>query len=86
MIVRPERSKKNAKQTDGTEIPNAIKMESESEEKAATITYIRRLSAEGLSLRKIAERLKAEEIPTLSGSGVWHHETVRKVLASAQTS
>ena len=89
-IARPESTTKNAKQSDRTEIPEAIEMESgsksESKEKAATINYIRRLSAEGLSLRKIAERLKSEEVPTLSGSGIWHHATVQKILASAQTS
>jgi DNA-binding transcriptional MerR regulator len=52
-----------------------------SEQEAVTITYIRRLSAEGMSLRKIAERLKSEKIPTLSGSGVWHHGTVQKILS-----
>ena len=75
-------SLKRAQETDGSEqVSEIIEEKSESEGKAATITYIRRLSAEGLSLRKIAERLKSEAIPTLSGSGVWHHETVRKVLA-----
>jgi len=86
VAVRPEHSEKSAKQPGGTEIPEAMEVKSESEEKAVTITYILRLSAEGLSLRKIAERLKSEEIPTLSGSGVWHYGTVRKILASAQTS
>ena len=84
MAVRPERSMRSARSPNGTEVPEEIEVKSE--EKAATITYIRRLSAEGLSLRKIAERLKSEEIPTLSGSGIWHYGMVRKILASAQPS
>lgn len=46
-----------------------------------TMLYVHQLKAEGLSLRKIAERLTAEEIPTATG-GQWHASTVKAVLES----
>ena len=79
--VGPKHPEKSAIEPDVTELSTTI--EGKSEESAATIAYIRHLSAEGLSLRKIAERLKAEGRPTLSGSGVWHYGMVQKILAAA---
>ena len=39
------------------------------------------MKAEGLSLRAIAERLNAEQVPTAHKGAKWHASTVRKVLA-----
>ena len=79
-VTHPAFAQKASKSySDEAEISETIKVESE--ENAATIAYIQHLSAEGLSLRKIAERLMAEGRPTISGSGVWHFGTVRKILA-----
>ena len=45
------------------------------------VPIIRRLRAEGLSLRGIVAALVAEGVPPLRG-GAWHPETVRKLLAA----
>ena len=79
-VATTERPKRSTIQSDGPETSEAA--EEENEKKAATIAYIRHLSAEGLSLRKIAERLNTEEVPTLSRSAVWNYGTVNKVLTS----
>lgn len=46
-----------------------------------TMLYVHRLKEEGLSLRKIAERLAAENIQTATGEQ-WHASTVKAVLES----
>jgi len=38
------------------------------------------LHKQGLGYRRIAERLNAEGIPTLSGRGQWHKSTVWKLI------
>jgi Recombinase len=49
--------------------------------KAAVLTRIRRLKAQGLTLQAIAERLTAEGVPTLSGTGRWQRGTIGNLLA-----
>jgi hypothetical protein len=44
------------------------------------VARILELSAEGLSTRKIAVRLNADGIPTLTGGVSWNHGAVAKVL------
>ena len=56
----------------------------EGDEKDNVIAYICQLSAEGLSTRKIAERLTAEGRPTLTGKGKWHFAVVAKLLRAAK--
>jgi hypothetical protein len=56
----------------------------EPEEKTEITAYICQLAAEGLSSRKIAERLTAEGRPTLSGGGKWHFSVVARLLKKAQ--
>lgn len=46
-----------------------------------TMLYIHRLKSEGLSLRKIADRLTVESIQTATGKQ-WHASTVKSVLGS----
>ena len=41
---------------------------------------IKDLQKQGLGYRRIAERLNAEGIPTLSGRGHWHKSTVWKLV------
>ena len=53
-------------------------------EKDEIIAYICQLSSEGLSTRKIAERLTAEGLPTLTGRGNWHFAVVAKLLRAAK--
>lgn len=46
-----------------------------------TALYVHELKGQGLSLRGIADRLTAEEVPTATG-GQWHASTVSRVLKS----
>jgi len=43
---------------------------------------IKKLSAEGLSLRAIAEHLNAEKVPTTRNGAKWHASTVKSLLDS----
>jgi hypothetical protein len=49
--------------------------------KAAVLTRLRALQAEGLSLQAMADRLNDEGIPTLSGKGRWQKGTIGNLLA-----
>jgi hypothetical protein len=51
--------------------------------KAAVLTRLRVVQAEGLSLQKIADRLNNEGVPTLSGKGQWRKGTIGNLLAQA---
>lgn len=51
----------------------------EDEQEQKTISYIKEMKKEGLSLSKIAERLNNESIPTKKG-GKWFHTTIKKIL------
>jgi hypothetical protein len=52
-----------------------------SDPKAALLSRIRTMQAEGLSLQKIADRLNHEGVPTLSGRGTWQKGTIGNLLA-----
>jgi hypothetical protein len=52
--------------------------------KAALLRRIRSMQAEGLSLQKIADRLNADGVPTLSGKGRWQKGTIGNLLAQAE--
>jgi hypothetical protein len=54
------------------------------EPKAAMLTRLRTMQAEGLSLQAIANRLNAEGVPTLSGKGRWQKGTVGNLLAQRE--
>jgi hypothetical protein len=41
---------------------------------------VKALHDKGISFTEIAKRLNAEVIPTLSGSGKWHHGSVKRLL------
>jgi len=56
-------------------------MLSEQSDELATVATVRRWHADGLSLRKIAERLTADGIPTKRG-GRWHASTVSYLLTN----
>jgi hypothetical protein len=47
------------------------------------VQLIQSLHNEGLSFRKIAEKLNEQGTPTLSGSGLWQSGTVCKILKKA---
>ena len=49
-------------------------------DKATVIARIRQMHETGLDSTQIAKQLQAEATPTLSGKGVWHPGTVRKLL------
>jgi excisionase family DNA binding protein len=51
--------------------------------KAAVLTRLPVMQAEGLSLQAIANRLNNEGIPTLSGNGRWQKGTIGNLLAQA---
>ena len=42
------------------------------------------MQAEGLSLEAIANKLNAEDVPTLSGQGKWQKGTIGNLLAEAE--
>ena len=44
------------------------------------VARILELTAEGLSTRKIAVRLNADRVPTLTGGSSWNHGAVAKIL------
>jgi len=48
--------------------------------KAAILARLKELHSSGLSIRKIAERLNAENFPTLSGTEGWNTGTISKLL------
>jgi hypothetical protein len=52
--------------------------------KAAVLTRLRALQAEGLSLQAMANRLNDEGIPTLSGKGRWQKGTIGNLLAQGE--
>jgi transcriptional regulator with XRE-family HTH domain len=52
--------------------------------KAALITRLQALQAEGLSTQAIANRLNTEGVPTISGRGQWQKGTVANLLAQAE--
>jgi DNA invertase Pin-like site-specific DNA recombinase len=45
---------------------------------------VRELRGEGLSLRKIAAELNAQQVPTVRGGVTWHVSTVNSVLGYAE--
>jgi hypothetical protein len=49
--------------------------------KAALLSRLRTMQAEGLSLQKIADRFNHEGVPTLSGRGTWQKGTIGNLLA-----
>lgn len=53
--------------------------------KAAVLTRLRTMQAEGLSLQAMAHRLNTEGVPTLSGKGRWQKGTIGKLLAQKDT-
>jgi hypothetical protein len=48
--------------------------------KAALVTRLRALKAQGLTLQAIAQQLNAEGVPTISGRGQWQAGTVGNLL------
>ena len=52
------------------------------QDKAALVTRLHQMRANGLSLSQIAGQLQAEGLPTLSGKGQWQKGTVDKLLRS----
>jgi hypothetical protein len=49
-------------------------------DKAAIVSRLRQMRAQGLSLAQIAAELTAEGIPTLKGKSIWQKGTVDKLL------
>lgn len=50
------------------------------------LTRLRAMHAEGLSTRQMAERLQAEEMPTVSGRGAWTSGSLSRLLQEAERS
>ena len=50
-------------------------------QRTAVLRRLRAMQAEGLSLQKIADRLNADGVPTLSGKGRWQKGTIGNLLA-----
>jgi hypothetical protein len=50
-------------------------------QRTAVLRRLRAMQAEGLSLQKIADRLNADSVPTLSGKGRWQKGTIGNLLA-----
>jgi DNA invertase Pin-like site-specific DNA recombinase len=46
------------------------------------VAYIQQLRADGLTMRQVADRLNAENVPTGTGSGQWFGSTVSRLLTS----
>jgi hypothetical protein len=61
----------------------AAAVETPQARKAALLTRLRAMKAEGLSSQQIAMQLNREGIPTLSGRGSWQKGTVANLLAEA---
>ncbi len=57
-----------------------LRESSKSSRREALRQQIEVLHAEGLSFKKIAARLQAEGIPTLSGKGQWHGRSVSRII------
>ena len=55
-----------------------------SDHKAAILTTLRVMQAEGLSLWAMANRLNAEGVPTLSGKGQWQQGTIGKLITQTK--
>jgi hypothetical protein len=49
---------------------------------AALSRRAKRLSAQGVSWKEIAQRFNDDGVPTLSGTGQWHGSTVAKLVAN----
>jgi hypothetical protein len=49
-------------------------------DKAAMVARLRQMRAGGMSLSQIADQLRLEGVPTLSGKGQWQKGTVDKLL------
>ncbi|MCP4352902.1 MAG: hypothetical protein GY795_46220 [Desulfobacterales bacterium] len=47
---------------------------------ATTLQKIKEMRSEGMSNQKIAEFLNSQSIPTISGSGKWHRNSVNRML------
>jgi hypothetical protein len=52
--------------------------------KAALLTRLRELKAQGLTLQAMANRLNNEGVPTISGKGTWQKGTIGNLLAQAE--
>jgi len=55
-------------------------------QRTAVLKRLRAMQAEGLSLQKIADRLNADGVPTLSGKGRWQKGTIGNLLAEGHES
>jgi hypothetical protein len=64
--------------------PARIRAPEDKDQKAAVLTRLRAMQAEGLSLQAIANQLNAEGVPTLSGKGRWQKGTIGNLLTDAQ--
>jgi len=52
-------------------------------DREAILDRIQALHADGVSLTAIAAQLNQEGVPTISGSGRWHHSAVKRLLRKA---
>jgi hypothetical protein len=56
----------------------------DNDQRTAVLRRLQAMQAEGLSLQKIADRLNADGVPTLSGKGHWQKGTIGNLLAQIQ--
>ena len=79
---RPVKATKPAAKTKSAASAPARRSEP-TDAKAAILAKVNELRSAGLSLRKMADRLNAESVPTLSGAGGWNAGTISKLLKKA---
>ena len=78
---RPAKQKKKQQQKQKkTKTPLPTARPSAPTGKAAILARVNELRSAGLTFRKIADRLAAEKVPTLSGTGAWSSGTISKLL------
>jgi recombinase len=73
---RSERSIRSSHSARSTALPPPA-----TPDKAAILHKLRTMHTEGFSLQAMADRLNAEDIPTLSGKGRWQKGTIGKLLS-----
>jgi hypothetical protein len=78
---RFERSERSERSRPVVSLPPASPSPAKHDPKAALLSRLRTMQAEGLSLQKIADRLNHEGVPTLSGRGTWQKGTIGNMLA-----
>jgi recombinase len=81
LTERFERSERPERSRPVVSLPSSSPPPARHDPKAALLSRLRTMQAEGLSLQKIADRLNHEGVPTLSSKGRWQKGTIGNLLA-----